>query len=76
MQNIIYQQSTDNISKCFEAINLKELDGKTMDGRRVRVEFTRDSRWADSGSRYGRGKVLSKSFFLGKASFYLTKKNN
>jgi len=26
-----------------------------MDGRRVRVEFTRDSRW-DSGSRYGRGK--------------------
>ena len=30
-----------------------------MDGRRVRVEFTRDSRWGDrdSGSRYGRGKV-------------------
>ena len=34
----------------------QELDGKTMDGRRVRVEFTRDSRW-DSGSRSGRGKV-------------------
>merc|ERR1712012_1411957 len=37
-------------------MGVKELDGKTMDGRRVRVEFTRDSRWADSGSRYGRGK--------------------
>jgi len=35
---------------------VKELDGKTMDGRRVRVEFTRDSRNWDSGSRYGRGK--------------------
>ena len=37
----------------------QELDGRTMDGRRVRVEFTRDSRWGDrdSGSRYGRGKV-------------------
>ena len=66
----------DNISKCFEAIDLKELDGKTMDGRRVRVEFTRDSRWADSGSRYGRGKVVSRSFFLERASFYLIKKNS
>ena len=48
-------------------------EDNTCDGRRVRVEFTRDSRWADSGSRYGRGKVVSRSFFL--RSFYLTKKN-
>jgi len=35
---------------------VKDLDGKTIDGRRVRVEHTRDSRFNnDGGSRFGGG---------------------
>ena len=34
---------------------LQDLDGKDLDGRRIRVEHTRGNRWND-GDRYGGGR--------------------